>query len=109
MKLKKNQDKVVDVFEREFAEGDAREVVMSGRLNIGKSGNPVTITVEDEVTGEVMEISNVSSALLMIEEARRSSSGWMSLIFGDLKKIEEVLEFLSKISLAGLKKMQNKD
>lgn len=87
--------------------GDAdREVIMSGRLNIGNGGNPVRITIEDEVTGEIMEVNNVSSALLMVEESRKSSSGWISFVFGDPKRISGMLEFLSKMTLEGLGKMR---
>jgi len=106
MKKVKNKDMVIDVSREKLDEDAAQEVVMSGKLNIGKGGNPVTITVEDEVTGEVMEINNVGSALLMVEEVRRSSSGWISMIFGDLGKVAGVLGFMSKMTLAGLEKMK---
>lgn len=105
MKRKFN-DRVINTSSKKFDGEGAREVVMSGKLNIGRGGSPVTVTVKDEVSGETMEISNVGNALLMIEEKRRSSGGWMSLIFGDVKKIGEVLEFLSKMTLSGLKNMK---
>ena len=97
---------MVGVSDEDLGGDAAREVVMSGRFNIGKGGNPVTIIVEDEVSGETMELNNVNNALLMIEETRRSSSGWVSMIFGDLSKISEVLGFLSKMTLSGLSKMK---
>jgi hypothetical protein len=107
-KKKLDQDRVIGSSVVENLDEDVdREIIMSGRLNIGREGNPVTITIEDEVTGEIMEVNNVSSALLVVEETRKSSSGWVSFIFGDPKKISNVLEFLSKITLEGLKKMRS--
>jgi len=92
-----------------WTDGDgAREAMVSGQLGIGKNGNPVTIAIEDEITGEIIEISNVKNALLMIEETRKSSSGWLSLVIGEESKLKEVISFLSHITLDGLRKMSGK-
>ena len=80
-------------------------LAISGQLNIGKNGNPVTIYVEDEETGETLEINHVGTALLVIEDSRRSSNGWLSVAIGSLTKLSNVLEFLSKVTLSGLEKM----
>jgi hypothetical protein len=81
------------------------EIAVTGRLSIGKEGNPVTITIIDEVTGETLEINNVNRAFMVIEDTRRSSNGWLSLALGELDKLAEVLSFLAKTTLSGLKKM----
>ena len=47
---------------------------MGRKSYIGKSGNPVTILVEDEETGEILEVNHVRTALLVIEDSRKSSS-----------------------------------
>ncbi len=80
-------------------------LAISGQLNIGKNGNPVTIYIEDEETGETLEVNHVSTALLVIEDSRRSSSGWLSIAIGSLSKLSNVLEFLSKVTLSGLEKL----
>lgn len=80
-------------------------LAISGQLNIGKNGNPVTIYVEDEETGETLEINHVGTALLVIEDSRRSSNGWLSVAIGSLPKLSNVLEFLSKVTLSGLEKL----
>lgn len=83
-------------------------MAVSGQLNIGKSGNPVTILIEDEETGESMELNHVNTALLVIEDSRRSSSGWLSVAVGSISKLNSVLAFLSKITLEGLAKLTRK-
>lgn len=87
---------------------DGGEIAVSGRLSIGKEGNPVTITVTDEVTSETLEINNVNRAFLVIEDTRRSSQGWLSLALGELEGLASVLSYLSKTTLSGLKKMARK-
>lgn len=80
-------------------------LAISGQLNIGKNGNPVTIYIEDEETGEVLEVNHVNTALLVIEDSRRSSSGWLTVAIGSLPKLSDVLGFLSKVTLSGLEKL----
>jgi hypothetical protein len=48
---------------------------------------------------------NVQTALLVIEDKRSKSSGWLSIAIGNMSKLSEVLELLSKTTLEGLKKM----
>lgn len=81
-------------------------MVISGELGIG--GNPVTITVIDEVTGMEMEINHVKNALFVIEDQRKSSSGWLSLVIGDVEKVGEVLRFVAKATVKELKRMVKK-
>ncbi len=85
-----------------------REAMVSGQLGIGKNGNSVTISIEDDVTGEMLEFSNVKNALLMIEEKRKSSSGWLSLLIGDESKLKEVIGFLAQVTLDSLRKMRGR-
>ncbi len=78
-------------------------LVVSGEL--GKGGHPVTIIVTDEVTGQEMEISHVRNALIMLEDERPHSSGWLSLLIGDVKRIGEILSFVAKATVKELKRM----
>ncbi|OGD71279.1 hypothetical protein A3A84_00505 [Candidatus Collierbacteria bacterium RIFCSPLOWO2_01_FULL_50_23] len=80
-------------------------LAVSGQLNIGKNGNPVTIYIEDEETGETLEVNHVGTALLVIEDSRKSSSGWLSIAIGSMSKLSNVLEFLAKVTLDGLEKL----
>ena len=80
-------------------------LAVSGELSVGKNGHPVTILIEDEETGESLEVNHVRSALFVIEDSRRSSSGWLSIVVGNLEKLNSVLSFLSKLTLEGLEKL----
>lgn len=87
----------------------SQEMVITGNLNLGKSGNPVTIYVEDEVTGEQLEVSGVRNAFMIVEDTRKSTSGWLALAVGSMEKMGEVLGFLSQTTMEALKKLVNKD
>lgn len=80
-------------------------LAVSGQINIGKNGHQVTVLVEDEETGETLEVNHVRAALLIIEDSRKSSSGWLSVAVGSITKLNSVLSFLSKITLEGLEKL----
>lgn len=82
-----------------------QEMLISGNLDLGKSGNPVTIYLEDEVTGEQLEISGVKNAFLILEDTRRTSSGWLALAIGSIEKMGDVLGFLSKTTMEAIKKL----
>lgn len=82
-----------------------KDIVISGNLGIGEKGNPVTIVVEDEVTGESLEMNHVESAFVVVEDKRKSSSGWLAIAVGEMKKLNQVLGFLAGTTLDGLKKM----
>lgn len=84
---------------------DAPPMAVSGQINIGKNGNPVTVVLEDEVTGEILEINHVQSALLVIEDKRKTSNGWLSIAVGNLDRLGEVLSFIAKTTIYGLKKL----
>lgn len=86
------------------SDGD-NQVVVSGNLGVGGGGHPVTVVIEDEVNGQILEINNVKRALVMIEDNRLSSQGWLSLAIGEIEKINEVLGFLSRVTIDGLKRM----
>ena len=91
----------VDLDDKEGKE----DVMMSGELDIGKSGNPVTIIIRDEKEGSEIEFNNVNQAWLMLEEKRKSSTGWLSLIIGDVGKIVDVLKFVAKATADELKQL----
>lgn len=99
---------ILDGLEDDFASEQSEGLAVAGKLNIGKRGNPVTILIEDEETGETLEVSHVSSALLVIEDSRRSSNGWLSVAIGSVEKLSSVLQFLSKITLEGLERLTKK-
>jgi hypothetical protein len=88
---------------------ESKDIVISGNLGIGNKGNPVTIVVEDEVTGESLEMSHVESAFVVVEDKRKSSSGWLAIAVGEVKKLNQVLGFLAGTTLDGLKKMIRKN
>lgn len=96
---------ILDCLDEGLSFDQSEGLAVAGKLNIGKKGNPVTILIEDEETGETLEVSHVSSALLVIEDSRRSSSGWLSVAIGSVEKLSSVLQFLSKITLEGLERL----
>ena len=85
-----------------------QEMLISGNLELGKSGNPVTVYLEDEVTGEQLEVSGVKNAFLILEDTRRTSSGWLALAVGSIEKMGDVLGFLSQTTLDTIKKLTKK-
>lgn len=113
--MKKQQtpeDKLIDIFDSPILEdesdlyfGNKTGLAVAGEINIGRNGNPVTIVVEDEETGEVLELNHISSAFLMIEDKRKTTSGWLSIAVGNVERVSEVLEFLTRTTLDGLKKI----
>lgn len=86
-----------------------KEMMITGDLGIGKSGNPVTILIEDEITGETLEINNIKSAFLVLEDTRRATNGWLAMAVGGVQKLSSVLNFLSQTTLESLKKLVDKD
>ena len=83
-------------------------VSVEGDLEIGRKGHPVTVTIEDEVSGEVLEMNHVESAFLVIEDKRRSTSGWLAVAIGEVKTLGKVLSFLAGATLDNLKEMVKK-
>ena len=110
-KIKVKQDRLLRVsqvkndFEDYVGNVWPQEMLISGNLEIGKSGNPVTVYLEDEVTGEQLEVSVVKNAFLILEDTRRTSSGWLALAVGSIEKMGDVLGFLSQTTLDTLKKL----
>lgn len=85
-----------------------RKTVLSGRVEVGAHGHPVTVVVIDEVTGAEMEFNHVHDALLMIEEKRKGSFGWLSVVVGSVTKIKPMLEMVAQATLDELKKLAGK-
>jgi len=83
-------------------------VSVEGDLEIGRKGHPVTVTIEDEVSGEVLEVNHVGSAFLVIEDKRRNTSGWLAVAIGEVKTLGKVLGFLAGATLDNLKEMVKK-
>ena len=111
-KIVEKQDRLLRVADSsdeltDFAQSESwpREMMISGDLGIGKKGNPVTILIEDEITGEQLEINNVNSAFLIVEDLRKNTSGWLALAVGGVDKLSSVLRFLSHTTLTTLKKL----
>lgn len=120
MKEKKNrikikQDRLLRVSLPEEELGDfagneswPQEMVINGSLNLGRSGNPVTIYLEDEITGEQLEITGVKNAFIVVEDTRKTTSGWLAMAVGSVDRMGEVLSFLSQTTLEALKKLANR-
>ena len=111
-KLKKKlQDRVLRTSsvadeQTDFVQTNAwpQEMMINGDLELGKRGNPVTILIEDEVTGEQVEISGVKNAFLIVEDSRKKISGWLAFAIGSMDKMNAVLGFLSQSTLEALKR-----
>ncbi|TRZ49724.1 hypothetical protein D4S03_07840 [bacterium] len=115
-KIKAKNDKILRLAEPNEELNDrassspwSQEMVISGNMNLGRSGNPVTVYIEDEITGEQLEVSGVRNAFLIVEDTRKSTSGWLALAIGSMEKMGEVLGFLSQTTLSALKKLVGKD
>jgi len=96
---------ILDMDEAGAVSPDNQGLAVAGELSIGRNGNPVTIMIEDEETGEVLEVNHVNSAILLIEDQRKNSSGWLSIAIGSIEKVGEVLSFLTKTTLEGLRRI----
>jgi len=115
-KIKAKNDKILRLAQPDEELNDtainspwSQEMVITGNMNLGRSGNPVTVYIEDEVTGEQLEVSGVRNAFLIVEDTRKSTSGWLALAIGSVEKMGEVLGFLSQTTLSALKKLVGKD
>jgi hypothetical protein len=91
-------------FDEEVMDYSDDELVISGEMEVGK-GRPVTIKLIDEVTGMEMEMNHVKNALLVVEDQRKSSSGWLATVIGDVNKLSEVLRFIARATVDELKKI----
>lgn len=110
-KIKAKQDRLLRVTQPEEELKDylgsnwPQEMIISGNLELGKTGNPVTIYFEDEVTGEQLEISGVKNAFVILEDTRKTTSGWLALAIGSIEKMGDVLGFLSQTTLEAIRKL----
>ncbi|EKD52951.1 MAG: hypothetical protein ACD_61C00190G0009 [uncultured bacterium] len=116
MKTSAKQDRLLRVSQSKSTSVDdyvgnnwPQEMLITGNLELGKSGNPVTVYLEDEVTGEQLEVSGVKNAFLILEDTRRTSSGWLALAVGSIEKMGDVLGFLSQSTLETIRKLTKKD
>jgi len=113
-KVKTKQDRILRVTQPEEEIKDylgnnwPQEMIISGNLELGKTGNPVTIYFEDEITGEQLEISGVKNAFLILEDTRKTTSGWLALAIGSIEKMSDVLSFLSQTTLDSIRKFTQK-
>ncbi len=109
-KKRKLSDKLLRVMdvkdEANYAQSRAfpQEMMVSGDLSLGKSGNPVTILIEDEVTGEQLEVSGVRNAFIIVEDSRKRVPGWLAMAVGSMDKMSSVLSFLSQSTLEAIKR-----
>lgn len=95
----------LDFGDQSYSEPLDEALILSGEMEVGKGGNPVTISILDETTGEIMEINHVHNALLVLEDKRRSSSGWLSLLIGDLDKVSNIFRLLAKATVEELRRI----
>lgn len=113
-KVKAKQDRLLRVTQPEEELKDylgnnwPQEMIISGNLELGKTGNPVTIYFEDEITGEQLEISGVKNAFVILEDTRKTTSGWLALAIGSIEKMGDVLGFLSQTTLDAIRKLTKK-
>ena len=82
-----------------------RKTMLSGRVEVGARGHPVTVVIIDEVTGSELEFNHIHNALLMLEEKRRASFGWLSMVVGSVTKIKPMLEMVAQATIDELKKL----
>lgn len=127
MVKKKNQDKILeqensplneswwsDEADDDFAQRvedlaeDGETMMISGEMGLGKDRHPVTILITDEVTGAEMEMTHVKNALVVVEDERKSTSGWLSMVIGDVEKLGDVLHFIAKATIQELKRLVRK-
>lgn len=87
---------------------EEEQLVMSGRMDIGQRGKPVTVLIEDEETGEALEINHVRNVLILMEDSRRSSNSWLSLVVGNVDKVGEILKFVARATMEELRKLVNR-
>lgn len=111
-RIRRKQDVVLktslDMADQGYSEQSDEALVLSGEMEVGRNGNPVTISIVDEHTGETMEINHVSNALFVLEDKRRNSSGWLSLLIGDLDKVGNVFKLLAKATLDELRRITSR-
>ncbi len=84
---------------------EGETMMISGEMGVGSDKHPVTIKIVDEITGMEMEMSHVKNALLVVEDERRSTSGWLSMVIGDVNRVGEVLRFIAKATVEELRKI----
>ena len=92
-----------DWIEEVGSENDS--MVVSGEMGVGNNNHPVTIKITDEVSGMEMEMAHVKSALLIIEDERKSTAGWLSMVVGDINKLAGVLRFIARATVDELKRL----
>jgi len=102
-------DEVVDD-ELDFSAEMVGDDVMSitGEMELGKDGHPVTVTITDEVTGAMMEINHIKSGMILVEDSRTQTSGWLTMVIGDIDKIGNILRFIAKATIGELNRLSGR-
>jgi hypothetical protein len=100
-----DNDKYWDESVEEDRISDDEAIVVSGELEVGRNGHPVTIKVIDEVTGAQMEVNHVVNGLFMIEDQRGETNGWLSVAMGSIERLSEVIGLISRATLEELKRL----
>lgn len=90
------------------AGGEDESMVVSGEMEVGNNNHPVTIKITDEVSGMEMEMAHVKSALLIIEDERKSTAGWLSMVVGDINKLAGVLRFIARATVDELRRLSGR-
>ena len=83
---------------------DGETMMVSGEMGLGDR-HPVTILIIDEITGAEIEMTHVKNALVVVEDERKSTSGWLSMVIGDVDKLGEVLRFIARATVNELKRL----
>ena len=102
-------DEVVDDeldFSAEMVGADVMSI--TGEMELGKDGHPVTVTITDEVTGAMMEINHIKSGMILVEDSRTQTSGWLTMVIGDIDKIGNILRFIAKATIGELNRLSGR-
>lgn len=102
-------DQVEGFVEPEVEMAEEESLAISGKVELGMDGHPVTVTITDEITGAEMEVNHVKNALFLIEDSRSSSNGWLSMLIGDIRKVGDVIRFISRATIGEIKKLTGRD
>ena len=99
------EDESLD-FSAEMVGDDVMSI--TGEMELGKDGHPVTVTITDEVTGAMMEINHIKSGMILVEDSRTQTSGWLTMVIGDIDKIGNILRFIAKATIGELNRLSGR-
>src|SRR3989339_1876411 len=99
------EDESLD-FSAEMVGDDVMSI--TGEMELGKDGHPVTVTITGEVAGAMMEINHIKSGMILVEDSRTQTSGWLTMVIGDIDKIGNILRFIAKATIGELNRLSGR-